>query len=80
MSLTQDDLQAIGEVMRSLVKEEVNALRANVEKRFDQVDHKLEAIDKVLDDLVKFTTEDMNELHENHEDRIKALEQAQSIP
>ena len=64
----------------SAVDKRLGDLRGEMNDRFDQVDHKLAAIDKVLDDLVKFTTEDANELHENHENRIKALEQSQHIP
>jgi hypothetical protein len=92
MALTKDDLQALSDTVRPIVKEEVNVLRVEMEKRFEQVDkrfdqvdqrlngidHRLEGIDKVLNDLVQAVTVESTENYADHEERLKTLEQGQS--
>lgn len=65
MALTKEDLNAIREVIRE-----------ETQPQFDQMHKRFDGIDKVLDDLIVFSTEDVNEMHENHEQRIKKLELA----
>ena len=70
MALTKHDLQAISEAVRPIVKEEINVLRVEMDKRFNNVHT---AIDNAVAEILKT----QGELHEDHEERIKALEHAQ---
>lgn len=63
MSLTKDDLQAIAEVVRPLMKEEVNILRTKMDTQFS-------AVDKRLGDL----REEMNDRFDQIDHELAAID------
>ena len=82
MSLTKEDLTQIKNLLDSTLenrfKEFETGFEAKIDLKLDKLEKRMnarfDAIDIVLNDLVKFTTEDIMQMIGNHEGRISVLE------